>query len=92
MDPVDIAGGDGGRRAHNAFTGVLREYRGRGLARALKVLATEEARQQGRRWISTMNNARNTAMLAINSSLGYERQPGLWFLRKTLRPGGSETV
>lgn len=71
--------------AHNAFTGVLPEYRGRGLARALKTLAAERTRAWGRRWILTANNALNTPMLAVNDALGYERLTGQMFMRKRLR-------
>jgi mycothiol synthase len=72
--------------ALNAFTGVLPEYRGRGLARALKVLAAEETWAGGRRWIITYNNALNAPMLAVNRALGYERLVGQFSLRKRLNP------
>jgi GNAT superfamily N-acetyltransferase len=73
--------------AWNWVTGVRREYRGRGLARALKVATAEEARRRGRRWLGTNNNAVNAPMLAVNEALGYERKAGLLWLR---RPGSSE--
>ena len=69
--------------ALNGFTGVLPECRGRGLARALKVVSAETAHSRGRRWIQTSNNALNAPMLAVNRALGYERQPGRIFLRRT---------
>jgi GNAT superfamily N-acetyltransferase len=72
--------------AWNAMTGVLPEYRGRGLARALKVLAAIEARRRGWRWIGTTNNARNAPMLAVNQVLGYQRTAGIVRLRKWLGP------
>jgi GNAT superfamily N-acetyltransferase len=61
---IQRAGGAGG--AFNAFTGVLPAHRGRGLARALKVVAIEEAAGQGLSWIETANNVANAPMLAVN--------------------------
>jgi len=73
------AGADG---AWNAFTGVLPEHRGHGVATALKVLAADEARRAGRDWIETMNHAHNAAMLAVNRSLGYRRVAGNLFMQR----------
>src|SRR5437660_4218784 len=66
----------------NALTGVLPEYRGRGLARALKVVSGEAVRETGRRYVVTNNNARNAPMLAVNDALGFVRQVGLLHLRR----------
>jgi len=66
----------------NALTGVVREYRGRGLARALKVVSGEVAREAGRRYLVTNNNARNAAMLAVNDALGFVRESGTLHLRR----------
>jgi GNAT superfamily N-acetyltransferase len=66
----------------NALTGVLREYRGRGLARALKVVSGQAARETGRRYLVTNNNARNAPMLAVNDALGFQRETGLLHLRR----------
>ncbi len=63
---------------YNMHTGVLRDYRGRGIAQALKLLAIDYARRQGARWIRTNNDSRNTSMLAINQKLGYLPEPG-WY-------------
>ena len=73
--------------AWNAITGVVPSHRGRRLARALKVLAAEDARRRGVRWIATRNNARNAPMLAVNEALGYQREFGEWRMRKELRSG-----
>ena len=70
--------------AHNAFTGVLREYRGRGLATALKLLAIRYAQQLGARAIRTGNDSRNAPMLAINRKLGYRPEPGWLHLARDL--------
>jgi GNAT superfamily N-acetyltransferase len=70
--------------AWNWLTGVTRDHRGHGLARALKVAAAEEARRRGRRWMGTQNDVENAPMLAVNDALGFVRQSGLLWLR---RPG-----
>lgn len=66
------------------FTGVDPEYRGRGIALALKLLAVEKARQLGVRYLRTNNDSQNAPMLAVNQKLGYVPQPGLYVLLKDL--------
>jgi GNAT superfamily N-acetyltransferase len=68
-----VADRDSGR-ATNMFTGTLREYRGRGLARAVKLATTHWAAANGITQITTTNDETNAAMLAVNRRLGY--QPG----------------
>ncbi len=58
-------------RALNMFTGTLRAYRGRGLARAVKLAVTNWAAENGVTQIVTMNDESNAPMLAVNRSLGY---------------------
>ena len=70
--------------AYNAFTGVERAYRGRGLAYALKLLAIRWAQQVGARYIRTNNDSRNAPMLAINRKLGYRPEPGTYHLVRDL--------
>jgi GNAT superfamily N-acetyltransferase len=70
--------------AYNAFTGVERAYRGRGLAYALKLLAIRRAQQVGARYIRTNNDSRNAPMLAINRKLGYRPEPGTYYLVRDL--------
>ncbi|HWG84375.1 MAG TPA: GNAT family N-acetyltransferase, partial [Deinococcales bacterium] len=72
--------------AYTWQTAVRREYRGRGLARALKVLSIERARAAGVTRMSTNNDSRNAPMLRVNDSLGYARRPGFWRLRRSLQP------
>ncbi|HLO13182.1 MAG TPA: GNAT family N-acetyltransferase [Anaerolineales bacterium] len=62
--------------AYNAFTGVLREYRGRGLAQALKLQTILLAKKTGVRYVRTNNDSKNIPMLAVNRKLGYEPEPG----------------
>jgi GNAT superfamily N-acetyltransferase len=65
----------GGDTAMNAFTGVAREYRGRGIARTLKLRTLEWSRQNGVHYHFTSNEAENHPMLAINIRLGYQMLP-----------------
>jgi GNAT superfamily N-acetyltransferase len=66
--------------AYNAFTGVERDYRGRGLAHALKLLAVRCAQRYGAAYIRTNNDSQNAPMLAINRKLGYRPEPGRYRL------------
>jgi GNAT superfamily N-acetyltransferase len=72
------------KHAYNAFTGVLREYRGRGLAQALKLQTILLARREGMRYVRTHNDSKNGPMLAINRKLGYKPEPGIYRLLCTL--------
>lgn len=66
----------------NAFTGVAREYRGRGLALAIKVVALNYARGLGMPYIRTSNHSVNAPMLAVNRKLGYVPAPGSFTMKK----------
>jgi GNAT superfamily N-acetyltransferase len=70
-----------GNEAYNLMTGVLREYRGRGIAIALKLHGIRYAREHGAERISTHNDSKNAPMLAINRRLGYIARPGKYILR-----------
>ncbi len=62
----------------NAFvdvTGVLPEFRGRGLAQALKLKGIEWAISQGIKEMATSNDLVNAPMLAVNEKMGFVRQP-----------------
>lgn len=61
-----------GRFLFNEMTGVLRNYRGRGLAMALKVKVIGYGRSVGVQMIRTYNDAANKPMLAVNQKLGYQ--------------------
>lgn len=68
-------------RMGNAFTGVIPEYRGRGIATALKVLTIKHAKAFGVSEILTQNDSENGPMLAVNGKLGYKRWPGAYVLK-----------
>ena len=53
------------------FTGVLRDYRRRGLATALKALTMDWAKQAGYQFIRT-GNEENNPMLTLNKKLGFQ--------------------
>jgi GNAT superfamily N-acetyltransferase len=60
-----------GARAGSGFTGVLREYRGRGIATAVKTASLRWAAEHGVEWAHTFNDDTNAAMLRVNERLGY---------------------
>lgn len=59
--------------AWHMSTGVMRNYRGRGIAQVLKYETLLNARSLGVTSIHTGNHTENTAMLHINNKLGYRR-------------------
>jgi GNAT superfamily N-acetyltransferase len=58
-------------RTGNFFTGTLRDYRGRGLALAVKLASIHWAAAHGSSMMATMNDVENAPMLAVNKRLGY---------------------
>lgn len=69
------------------LTAVRREYRGRGIAMALKLHTVAYARAHGYREIRTGNDIRNRPMLRINEALGFVKQPAWIGFEKTLAGG-----
>jgi GNAT superfamily N-acetyltransferase len=63
------------RQLNTDDTGVIREYRRRGIALALKVHGIAQAKAQGYKKIRTMNESTNQAMLNINERLGFVKRP-----------------
>jgi mycothiol synthase len=66
------------------MTGVGRDYRGRGLATAVKVEALSRAKAKGLRAMFTTNDEPNKAMREINAKLGYQPLPARIQLEKPL--------
>lgn len=62
-----------GEYAYIGMTGVRREYRGRGIAKALKVAAMRALAAAGGGEIKTFNDPPNEAMLGMNEALGFKR-------------------
>ncbi len=60
---------------YQGLTGVRREFRGRGIALALKLATVRYARAQGKREIRTWNDTRNRPMLRNNEAMGFVKQP-----------------
>jgi GNAT superfamily N-acetyltransferase len=58
------------------FTCTHPGYRGRGIARAVKLQSLAQAVQIGVPMVCTDNDAENAPMLHINEALGYVRRPG----------------
>ena len=67
------------------LTGVLREYRRKGIALALKLRAIAFAKERGCPEIRTWNATSNDGMLSINVRLGFVRQPAWVEFAKTLQ-------
>ena len=59
-------------RAEHAITGVRRDWRGRGVARHLKLRTLHWASGHGLRELTTWTQAGNEPMLRLNTALGYE--------------------
>lgn len=58
------------------YTCCARAYRGRGIARAVKLQTLAQAVELDIPSVRTDNDSENTAMLHINEKLGYELMPG----------------
>ena len=69
---------------YQGLTGVLREYRGKGIAMALKLLVLDYAKKNSFTNIRTDNASVNTGMLAINRKLGFKPSETWLTLEKNL--------
>ena len=67
--------------AEHGLTAVLRPWRGRGIATALKRLQIAWAKRAGYTEIRTANDEANVAMRGINARLGYVAEPASLLLR-----------
>jgi RimJ/RimL family protein N-acetyltransferase len=77
-------GKQGTDRGYTWMTGTGRDYRGRGLATAMKVKMLAAAKAAGLRAMLTTNDEPNKAMRGINAKLGYVMLPANIELEKTL--------
>ncbi|GHA37030.1 hypothetical protein GCM10010329_70250 [Streptomyces spiroverticillatus] len=62
---------DGENRYRSGITGVRRDFRGLGLAKAVKSHSLHKARATGHRLAVTSNNDENAPMRAVNTWFGY---------------------
>ncbi len=69
---------------YQAGTAVLPEYRGRGIAMALKLKVIEFAGRNGFEVVKTQNDSTNVGMLHINQKLGFRRHVGWITFEKNL--------
>ena len=60
---------------YQGLTAVRREFRGKGIATALKIKVIEFAQKNNYKTIKTSNDSENPSMLGINQRLGFVRQP-----------------
>ncbi|QFP76409.1 GNAT family N-acetyltransferase [Deinococcus sp. AJ005] len=67
---------------HNGLTGVLKPWRGQGIALALKLAAARAALERGFTHSRTGNHSINIPMLAVNERLGFVREGARATLRK----------
>jgi GNAT superfamily N-acetyltransferase len=65
-------------------TGVLPEYRRRGIALALKLHACQAAKERGTPELKTWNASTNAGMLAINEKLGFQKKSAWVVFEKML--------
>jgi mycothiol synthase len=77
-------GKQGTDRGYTWMTGTGRDYRGRGLATALKLKMLAAAKAAGLRAMLTTNDEPNKAMRGINAKLGYVMLPATIELEKIL--------
>ena len=75
--------------AEHEFTGVLRAWRGRGVAAALKRAQVAWAKEAGLRKLLTENEDRNEPIRRVNAALGYAPTPA-WLLLEVDRSNQSE--
>jgi GNAT superfamily N-acetyltransferase len=73
-------------------TWVHADYRGQGVAFALKLVACRWALTKGVKKIVTGNDSSNAPMLAINTKLGFRTQIGLWQMQRVIDAGSRDLL
>ncbi len=73
-----------GKVLHNGLTGVRHDFRGLGLALALKLEGIRFGQRLGFSGITSFNASSNTAILRLNEKLGFIRSPATIEWRKQL--------
>jgi mycothiol synthase len=81
-EPQSVDGSD--RVIEQDLTGVRSSHRGRGIAKAIKAASVLWAAESGYTTIRTQNAQSNSAMLAVNDWLGFERDHVTIEVLKTL--------
>lgn len=69
---------------YTPHTSVLREYRGRQIALALKLASIDLALSEGAKTLTTGNDSLNVGMLKVNQKLGYVPAAGSYEMAKYL--------
>jgi GNAT superfamily N-acetyltransferase len=69
---------------YQGLTGILREYRGRGIAIALKLKVIDFSKSNNYEKLKTWNDSTNAPMLGINTRLGFKREVGWITFEKNL--------
>lgn len=80
----------GSIRAYHDMTAVVRAWRGRGVAGALKRATIGWAIRTGLEWLETGNDVDNAPMRSLNASLGYRPLPDLIEFRGPLSDGARQ--
>lgn len=82
---VTLLQNDQTKAMYQQYTGVLREYRSRRIALALKLIGLQTARGIGAPYMRTHNDSMNVPMLRINRDLlGFRAEPGQYKMVRTL--------
>ena len=74
------------KTAWHDLTGIKREWRGRGIARALKATQIHWAKENGYEELCTRNDERNAPIRHLNREFGYRPMVGRIYLRGPLAP------
>lgn len=76
---------EGGDSIITGLTGVIRDYRRRQIATAMKIRTIDYARKHNLRLIKTGNDSTNTAMITLNKKLGFIQRPAWISFSKTIK-------